>query len=395
MNFNVRIFMKINSVQNNYSMKPSFGSVRIRAKGTAAHQIKDTKTLEKYLKHAKGLENLKIDLTEMIKSWKLTSAEIYVLKNFLSLLGRDEMHNLTVDVHNNDNGGCVYFNEPDHKLSGMYDFVKYQNVVAYYNPLFKSPFGYYIKTNNDKKQYLAGKAKDYEGFWLPSQKLVLSAVEKILKNDIEEMAAEVDSRFDKKRKEQESEEIRSVYLGKYDKGYQYLNIHPEKRFPMSSFVCTLDDIIKYVNQNKKWNDYNQVYYIDYDPFNEPVTEDGETLLIALTRILPNAENAEKYRQLIEDLTEHLGLHIDFNQKDRMGISFIEHVINSKNLFLLTLAAHANDLKYEPEMEYAFNRIDDEEFKRTVISLDLFNNMSNLQHKIIFGQPNPIPTYKNL
>ena len=36
-----------------------------------------------------------------------------------------------------------------------------------------------------------------------------------------------------------------------------------------------------------------------------------------------------------------------------------YVINSKNLFLLTLAAHANDVKYEPEMEYAFNRIDDE------------------------------------
>ena len=167
---------------------------------------------------------------------------------------------------------------------------------------------------------------------------------------------------------------------------------------MSSLVCTLDDILEYIDKNKEWNDYRQQYYIDNDAFNNPVTKDGESLLMALAHVLPTAENADKYAKLVDELSH---CYIDFNQKDSMGISFIEHVLNSKNRFLLTLVGYhyAKDglngpyntyhgLRYEPILENVFNSIEDQDFKDTVLKLDLFNNMYNLKYKTIFGQPNP-------
>ena len=122
------------------------------------------------------------------------------------------------------------------------------------------------------------------------------------------------------------------------------------------------------------------------------------MLIALAHVLPSAENAVKYENLIDRLSR---CYIDFNQKDSMGISFIEHVLNSKNWFLLILAGfhYARDglggaynsysgLRYEPILENVFNNIEDSDFKDLVLKLDLFNNMYNLKYKTIFGQPNP-------
>ena len=384
--------MKTNSIQSqNYLYNiPSFNGVKVASKNKALYQINNPITLRRYIAQAERLENLKIDLMEMIKSWKLSPAMIFVLKNFFNGIGEEETHNLTVDFEDFSNQNVVSFFEPDHNFS--------EEVKSYYIHLQKTILGYFINTGkNDKKQHLSGRINQYGDFRLPTKKLVLSAVNKTLKADVENIANEIDKRCAQQQKNEELEEIRSRSSGENER-VDYLKIYPEKLFPVSSLVCTLDDIIDYIDKHKEWNDYRQVYKIDYEAFNHPVTIDGESLLIALAHVLPNAENAEKYGKLIDELSNY---YIDFNQKDSMGISFIEHVLNSRNRFLLTLAGfhYARDelggaynsyygLRYEPILEKVFNSIKDQEFKELVLKLDLFNNMYNLNYKTIFGQPNP-------
>lgn len=368
----------------------SFKGVNIASKNKAVHTITNPSTLRKYIEHANSLENLKIDLTKIVKSWKLTPSMIYVLKNFFNTIGENETSNFTVDFEDYKNNNIVSFIEPDHEAS--------DSIKSYYIPIQKSFWGYFVNASDDnKKSYLPGIFKHYENFRLPTEKLILSVVNKILKADIESVAHVVDERCARMQNYEELEEIRNKNLLS-KKRIDYLKLYPEKLFPVSSLVCTIDDILAYMDKHKKWNDYEQVYKIDDEAFNNPVTIDGESLLIALAHVLPSAENAVKYENLIDRLSR---CYIDFNQKDSMGISFIEHVLNSQNRFLLTLIGfhYARNglggaynsyygLRYEPALENVFNNIRDEDFKNLVLKLDLFNNMYNLKYNTIFGQPNP-------
>lgn len=389
--------MKISNITNtniNPAKTPTFNGVVIGNKNNAIHNIKNPAVLKKYIEHAEKLENMKIDLKEMIKSWELTPSVIYVLKKFFNTLGEKETHNFTVDFD------CLYdnivnFAEPDTESLS-------ESLKSYYMHLQKSVLGYFVNSHCDKKIHLAGSMKKYENFQLPSEKLILSIVNKVLKDDVERMANAVFERCAQWQRKEELEQIRDSHSDRKtqekNKYLDYLHRHPEKIFPVSSLVCTLDDIIEYIDKNKEWNDYRQKYYIDNDAFNNPVTKDGESLLMALAHVLPTAENAYKYAKLVDELGH---CYIDFNQKDSMGISFIEHVLNSKNRFLLTLVGYhyAKDglngpyntyhgLRYEPILENVFNSIEDQDFKDTVLKLDLFDNMYNLKYKTIFGQPNP-------
>lgn len=384
--------MKTNSIQSQKYLynNPSFNGVKIGNKNKALNLISNPSTLRRYAEHANRLENLKIDLTEMVKSWKLSPSMIYVLKHFFNAIGENEKHNLTVNFEDYGDNNVVSFAEPDHNIS--------ETVKSYYIPLQKNILGYFVKADDDdKKNYLSGTLKQYADFRLPTEKLVLSVVNKILKADIEDIAKVVDKKYAEAQNLEELEEIRNRYTRENDR-FNYLNIYPEKLFPVSSLVCTLDDILDYIDKHKEWNDYDQVYKIDYEAFNHPVTIDGESLLIALVHVLPTEDNVDKYAKLVDELGNY---YIDFNQKDSMGISFIEHVLNSRNRLLLILVAfhYARDalggaynsyygLRYEPILENVFNSIQDQEFKDFVLKLDIFNNMYNLKYKTIFGQPNP-------
>lgn len=388
--------MKINSIQRqNYQYNiPSFNGVKISRKNQALYQISNPIMLKRYIAHADKLENMKIDLREMVKSWKLSPAMIYVLKNFFGSIGEEETHNFSVDFDDYGDGNVVSFFELDHELS--------DSVKSYYIHLQKSILGYsIIAGQDDKKQRLFGRIKQYGDFRLPTENLVLSAVNKTLKADVVDIAKEIDKRCAEHQKKEELEIIRDGYNGvtkKFEDMEYIRKYHPEKIFDKSSLICTLDDILDYIDRTKEWNDYRQRYYIYHEAFNKPVTKDGESLLIALAHVLPTAENADKYAKLVDELSHY---YINFNQKDSMGISFIEHVLNSRNRFLLTLAGfrYARDglggaynsyygLRYEPMLENVFNSIKDQDFKDLVLKLDLFNNMYNLKFKTIFGQPNP-------
>lgn len=400
--------MRINPIQtvNNNSNSLSFGNVVIEQKSYCINNIKDIEKLKKYIEHSGRLENLKINLREMVKSWKLTQGMKYVLKNYLDVLGKDETENLTVKLEHNcygpsmcdisfpkpadssSNGYRVYFNAP---MLNPYNYCNYDWNFAkillkrkrwdFIN--FRMEHGGYpalVREHQDDvtdRRRIPGKVYSYEGFILPNEKAVLKAVEKVLYRDISRMAETIDEEVAREKKKDKLDRDKEKYL----REIHYKEIPPERMFPGTSISCTVDDILKYLEK--------PLTYDWYRACNEPVTIDGESLLIALARIKPNAENYEKYAKILGMLEVCRKCNtLDFNQKDSLGVPFIDHVLNSENEPLLLFASQANDLKYEPALEKTFDNIRNPEFKKLVLKLNLFDNIYNLKYKTIFGQPNP-------
>lgn len=157
-----------------------------------------------------------------------------------------------------------------------------------------------------------------------------------------------------------------------------IEVPEEDLLPVSSLICSLDDI----------NNYLTDHYADIDKgkiFNKPVTKDKESLLIALTHIQPNEKNTESYIKLINNMLKLK--YIDYNQKDSMGIPAIAHVLNSQNKILFLAFTNCANLRYEPNLENEFKNITDPEFKDLVVKSRIFENYQNSGFEKIFGKPN--------
>lgn len=153
--------------------------------------------------------------------------------------------------------------------------------------------------------------------------------------------------------------------------------------PVHSTICTIDDITNYLLEHITEVDGGRI-------FNKPVTKDGESLLIGLVHVLPDKDNPDNLTKYI-NLVKNMGKmpHINYNQKDFMGLPAIAHVLNSQNELLLAAFTSCNDLRYDTTLEFEFNRITDPKFKQKVLDSHLFDNDYNRQFKTIFGQPNTI------
>ena len=73
-----------------------------------------------------------------------------------------------------------------------------------------------------------------------------------------------------------------------------------------------------------------------------------------------------------------GENIDYKQVDSDGISVIEKIINSENPDLLDLVKDT-EFDYSRELDYAYKRIDDKNFKDKVKSLNI--NFPNIKEAI--------------
>jgi len=159
-----------------------------------------------------------------------------------------------------------------------------------------------------------------------------------------------------------------------------LEIPEENLLPVSSVVCTLDDINNYLTEHFSEIDKGRI-------FNKPVTKDGESLLIALTKILPDDNNIDAYIKLVNNMIKLT--HIEYNQKDTLGVPAIAHVLNSQNKILFAAFTKCNNLRYDPYLDTEFNNIKDSEFKDFVINSHIFENLENTGYEKIFGKPNPM------
>ena len=98
-------------------------------------------------------------------------------------------------------------------------------------------------------------------------------------------------------------------------------------------------------------------------------KDWDSLMMIIPDILTAETNKQEYNELLRILGSIKDL--DFNVKDKMGVSFLEKVIISENHKLLDLMKSSSvDLNYYPEIEFALDNIQNPLFKDIVENLNL-------------------------
>ena len=104
-----------------------------------------------------------------------------------------------------------------------------------------------------------------------------------------------------------------------------------------------------------------------DVFNYKLNKNGETLLTKFLDILPDENNQNEYKQIMEIMKRMPG--IIYHQKDHYGISALERILNSENPYGLELVKDY-EFPYSEEIDWAYNNIADEDFKNKAKSLKI-------------------------
>ena len=81
--------------------------------------------------------------------------------------------------------------------------------------------------------------------------------------------------------------------------------------------------------------------------------------------LINEAKPEEYKAIVEELKKLPA--IDYDKVDENGISVVEHIMNAEDMNLVELL-HNMSLFYRPELDYAYERIENKEFKEKIDSL---------------------------
>lgn len=88
----------------------------------------------------------------------------------------------------------------------------------------------------------------------------------------------------------------------------------------------------------------------------------------------NGASKDETKAIIKELQKLS--NIDFNKVDENNISIVEKIINTENPDLLTLF-NGRNLEYYPELDYAYERIENSDFKRLVKDLNFeFKDLEN-------------------
>ena len=119
------------------------------------------------------------------------------------------------------------------------------------------------------------------------------------------------------------------------------------------------EVLKHLNDTERLN---------ADNLNATI-KDFDSLFWAIIEAPRTEENKEAYSKVMKLLSGVKGL--DYNQKDKNGISALEKVINAENDELLDIMSDIpNKLNYYPELDWAFEGIQNPEFKEKVKHLNL-------------------------
>ena len=108
---------------------------------------------------------------------------------------------------------------------------------------------------------------------------------------------------------------------------------------------------------------------------------NDTMLTKFLDIVPTEENKKDYQEIIKFMRK--AKNIDYKQVDSNGISVIEKIINSENPDLLDLVKNT-EFDYSRELDYAYERIDDKNFKDKVKNLNI--NFPNVKEAMRLNSP---------
>ena len=104
-----------------------------------------------------------------------------------------------------------------------------------------------------------------------------------------------------------------------------------------------------------------------DILTTPIKEGDSSILMYVADIFPTEENAKKYDKIISILKKVQG--INYNFRDKSNTSFLEKVMMSENFKLLDLIKD-EPLEYYPELDYAYQNIQNPNFKNKVKQLNI-------------------------
>ena len=131
-----------------------------------------------------------------------------------------------------------------------------------------------------------------------------------------------------------------------------------------------EDLLEILRELKKTNRLTPAY------INASI-KDYDSLLWAIIDAPKTEENKKAYSEMIKLLSEvdskfKKGAEkLDFNQKDKNGISVLEKVINAENEELLdVIIKNSDELYYYPELDWGVNGVQNQAFKEKLKHLDL-------------------------
>ena len=131
-----------------------------------------------------------------------------------------------------------------------------------------------------------------------------------------------------------------------------------------------EDLLEILRELKKTNRLTPAY------LNASI-KDYDSLFWAIIDAPKTEENKEAYSEMIKLLSgvdskfKKGAEKLNFNQKDKNGISVLEKVINAENEELLdVIIKNSDELYYYPELDWGVNGIQNQAFKEKIKNLDL-------------------------
>ena len=205
--------------------------------------------------------------------------------------------------------------------------------------------------NDIERMGLADSSKDIKKGFYNEAYFLCSRIEKIIKNN---------GKFSKKRIEQINEIAN-------DKNGTELLIKALSGKTLTKTVegknlYRADELLEVLEKLNNFNNLNR------NSINSPI-KDFDNLFWAIIEAPRTEENKETYSKVMELFSKVKGL--DFNQKDKNGISVLEKVINAENEELLdVIIKNSDELYYYPELDWGVNGIQNQAFKEKIKNLDL-------------------------
>ena len=163
------------------------------------------------------------------------------------------------------------------------------------------------------------------------------------------------------------------------RGAEKMAVKPMQPVTDTFVKTTKEVIIKNIGDIKNYLKANADKIDNGKIFNIPITPSGNTLLHEFVSIPMTEENEDSYLAMIHRISYYPD--IDYNQKDNMGISFIEKVIYSENENLLSLIKDKN-IHFDFGMYKELEKVENSEFKTKFLNSSFAESTDKTANAII-------------
>ena len=148
--------------------------------------------------------------------------------------------------------------------------------------------------------------------------------------------------------------VRDIEIQDISRFMDIIYSQPDRDFSNLDNICAVLDLPEVKKEFSKG-----------EVFNYPVDEEKNTLLLNFLDITPTEENKDKYNKVIDILSKMP--NVDYNKKDKFGISAVEKILNSENHQAIKLIENI-EIPYSKELDLVYEQITNHLFKRKAQAL---------------------------